>query len=258
MPVEKFEQHLKCDLAPASIDPEQLVFRSDEIENYAVRLYGNSMGTPGIVTANGCSPVRPRFMSGDFFRQCNRLQEGVESLAWPDSAVMFTVSLVSPKIADIEGFNSAMLSRVTNTHVNILFDILQEQKNGRYPYRKRKIVSPAVVVPERISKKENGKPRHVVSLHYHAVIGFQTHDQALEFEESKGEKIMFKTYSALKTGLPDNAKVPPEYHRFDDMDCDVTVSEPGHGSKLFGYACKYVYELLGHTRVCTPDNASKV
>jgi len=168
---------------------------------------------------------------------------------------MFTVKLASPNVTDISGFNSVILDRVAKTHVNLLFNMMQEHKHGTYRYKKRKAISPAVVMPERISKKEKDEPRKLVTLHYHAVIGFDTHEEAIQYKKDKGDKLISRTLQYLRSGLPASSDTPPEYHRFDHMDLDLTVFDPGQGPKAFSYACKYAYDLLGYSRVCTPENA---
>ena len=255
MTAENFERHLGCKSAPKAIDPDNLVFHAEDIENFAIRLYGTANGRPVPTKRKASAP--PPFMSKDFFMVCDQVQAGAESHSWPDNAVMVTVSLVSPKVKNVAGFNSVMLDGPTKTHVNVLFDMLQEQKHGRYPYRKRKITSPAIVMPERISRKEVGKPRNLVSLHYHAVIGFDSHDEAAEFKQTKGPKIRSKIQFGLKNGLPSNDGTPPGVVLFPDIDTDITVFDPGQGAKAFSYVCKYAYDLLGYSRVCTPENASK-
>mgnify|MGYP003114790819 CR=1 FL=1 len=256
MPVEKFEQHLGCTLAPQGIDPDNLIFRADDIEDYAIRLHGNAAGKP--VCPNSTIATRPAFMSREFFKRCDEVQAGAMTHDWPNSAVMMTVTLASPNVTDIAGFNSYMLAGPAKTHVNVLFDMLQEQKHGPYRYRKRKIASPAVVIPERITRKKNDEPRKLITLHYHAVIGFEDHDEAIQFNANKGQKLSSKARNGLKNGSPRGEAPNTDHQLFHQMDIDLTVFDAGEGHKAFSYACKYAYDLIGYSRVLTPLTSSWV
>lgn len=280
--VEDFERYIKCDRGPKGIDPDHLIFTAEEIVDYALRLCGTNSKNPNVGKCFYSSP--PKFMSPAFFAECKRLQAAVMRHNWPSNAVMITAKLVDNKVKDIAGFNQATLDRVASNHTRLIFNCLQEAIHGRNPYRKGKAISPAIVVPERISKPAENRPPHLVSLHYHAVIGFDDYAGVESFTGLKAVNVELKLRKWLRNGrtaaertyikksetrsktpeangkyvskIIETQAVHPEI--YSNIDINIKHFKPNEGRKAFSYSTKYVYDLLDHAEYCIPQNAKSV
>lgn len=194
---------------------------------------------------NGKALVAPPFRSRAFYLACSGLQESVMQHPWPQYSVMVTVKLVGKEVRDVEGFNAFMLAGLAARHSRIIFHQLQEQANGSRQYKSGRKVSPAIVVPERLTRKPKRGRSAIIPIHYHAAIGFNDYWDAINFKLEKKTRLQRKLRRHLRNGQVEDGG-------FDGMKIKMQVMREGTGCKAFRYSCKYLHDLLEHAAYCTP------
>jgi hypothetical protein len=202
----------------------------------------------GLVSKSGLDGNRllvPPFRSRAFYEACSDVQEAVMQHPWPQHSVMVTVTLVGKEVRDVDGFNAFMLGGQAARHSRIIFHQLQEQANGSRQYKSRRKVSPAIVVPERLTRKPENGHSAIIPVHYHAAIGFHDYWDAITFKLEKKKALQRKLSRYLRNGQAEEGG-------FDGMKIKMQVMREGTGYKAFRYSCKYLHDLLEHAAYCTP------